>query len=169
MRDKGRRVVFKTKLSSEKLTNYLMNIFMILASACVLCLFGALFRLIFPDIKINEWDLLAFVGSMIAAFITIMAIRVPIRAQRNEQRRVQYQTILKQLHIAQQKSRTILSVDKSPKINLEINSYVKRNEMKTRAQFIRDYFEDVTELSNELISLMDWEVFEELDRRFRSG
>ncbi|WP_416293066.1 hypothetical protein ACM7Q1_20400 [Paenibacillus illinoisensis] len=152
---------------TKKVTSFLIITFLILAVLCVLCIFIAMIRVIFPSIILNDWDFLAFVGSMIAAIVTIVGIRVPILAQRREQRKVQYRSALKQLHMATKEMRRILGVHNYKIMDYERNQVDISETLRLQAEFIGDYIEAAGNLRDTLIDVMEWEEFEVFENKLR--
>ncbi|UPK45950.1 hypothetical protein [Paenibacillus pabuli] len=152
---------------TSKVTKFLINTFLMLAVLCISCVFIAMFRVVFPSIDPNDWDILAFVGSMIAAIVTIVGIRVPILAQRREQRKAQYRSALKQLHVATKEMRRILDVHHYKFMDFETNEVDLSETLGLHADFINDYIESASNLKDTLIDVMEWEEFEVFENKLR--
>ncbi|RAI96878.1 hypothetical protein DET54_106236 [Paenibacillus pabuli] len=159
--------MFKTKLTAERLRDYLMSLFLILSCICLICVMIGFFRMFFPYVNATEWDLLAFIGSVIAAVVTVMGIRVPILSQRREQIKLKYESILKQLILASKSTRMILGApnykfyDDNGDIDLSLT-------LEFQAKYIHDYIEEVSKFRVNLIESMDLVRFEHMEAELRS-
>ncbi|MCM3783174.1 hypothetical protein M3231_09320 [Neobacillus mesonae] len=154
-----------------KIKRGLIVTFLALAVMCVLCIFIAFALEFVPFLKINEWDLLAFLGSLLVAFITIRGIRVPIIAQRNEQQVARYERELKQLHKIIKEIRFITYVPKYKILVFEEDTNydgrdIIEQELRFKFDELRRFIILIDEKMPELLDSLDWTFFHKFDKEF---
>ncbi|APO44948.1 hypothetical protein BS614_13640 [Paenibacillus xylanexedens] len=150
----------------NKVTKYLWIAFLILASLCLACLLVAMIRVIFPKVSVTDWDLLAFMGSMIAAVITYMGIRAPILSQRKDQLMTRYSSIIKELTLYSKRTRKVIFMTEF--YNSLKENEVTKERLQEQAELIKEYIENVSDLFAEIVNDVDLLTFEDIELRLRA-
>lgn len=154
------------ELLINKVTKYLYIAFLSLASLCLLCLLLALVRVTLPKVSLTDWDLLSFIGSMIAAVITYMGIRAPILSQRKDHLMTRYSSIIKELTLYSKKTRKIIHMTEF--FNSLPEHEVTKRRLQDQAILIREYTENVSDLFAEIVNDVDLITFEVIEFKIRS-
>ncbi|MDR9748803.1 hypothetical protein [Paenibacillus taichungensis] len=149
----------------NKLTKYLWINFLFLASLCLLCLLLALVRITLPNVSVTDWDLLAFIGSMIAAVVTYMGIRAPILSQRKDQLMTRYSSIIKELTLYSKKTRKIIF--QADFYNSLKEHEVTKERLQEQAKLIKEYIENISDLFAEIVNDVDLITFEDIELKLR--
>ncbi|MEK4115598.1 hypothetical protein NST44_05270 [Paenibacillus sp. FSL W8-0919] len=153
----------------SKLNKYLLTIFLILATTCMFFILIAYIIAFIPYVKINEWDLLAFIGSMVVAVITILGIRVPLLNQKKEQLIVKYENELKQLHrVNNNDMRYILKVESEKILDIETDEVDRHSTLQLHADYLNDYINSLNGFIPSLIESLDWDFYQKFEEKYSS-
>ncbi|UOK62865.1 hypothetical protein MT997_32830 [Paenibacillus sp. OVF10] len=150
----------------NKVTKYLWIAFLTLASLCALCLLVLMIRIAFPKVSVTDWDLLAFIGSMIAALVTYMGIRTPILSQRKDQLMTRYSSIIKELTLYSKRTRKVIFM--TDFYNSLKEHEVTKEKLQEQAKLIKEYIENVSDLFAEIVNEVDLLTFEDIELRLRA-
>lgn len=150
----------------NKVEKYLVVIFLSLAVVCLLVIVIAYIIAFIPKLKVNEWDLLAFIGSIIVAVITVMGIRVPIINQKNEQQMLRFERELKQLHVIIKETSFIQEAKEFELIDFESDSVDDIGTIRAKAGYLEEFIEVIEKSMPSLIESLDLRFFQDFDAEF---
>lgn len=152
----------------EKLQKILLIIFLVLACLCGVSILVAFLISISPHISINDWDFLAFLGSIIGGFITWWGVKKTLSEQRKERFLDNYRAEMRLLYELVKDTRYIINVhvfeistddeDGPPDVLGTLHLH---------ADFINDFIEAITSKMPDLISTIEWDVVQSLDIKMK--
>lgn len=163
-------LMFKGKLSSDKVLKYLMISFMVMACICMLYIMSALVFKIQPLMKDVGWDFLAFIGSIIGGLLTLLGVRITIREQRNDQFLKEVSQKVRIVHELTRELSYIVNIQAFELFDEDEFGNETRDEYSTaslHADYIVDFISILKERMPILMTSLEWNAYSVLDIKFR--
>ncbi|SFS76100.1 hypothetical protein [Paenibacillus sp. 453mf] len=132
-------------------------------SICFVCIAVAYLLALEPLIVINEWDFLAFLGSIVGGVLTLVGVNMTIREQRNERLAAKYEDSVKQLMRVNKELTFIINARNMVVTNSNTNEKDILNTMRLRAGTLNNFIEIINKNMSEImtsLNLTTYRVFE---------
>lgn len=124
---------------------------------------------VFPSISLNQWDFLAFVGSIIGGFITWWGVKKTISEQRKEKFLDRNRQELSEIH------NLVHDIEFISKVHtFELTSEGEDGPVDTvgtlqlHADYLNDFIEIIDKRIPSLISSVEWNAIHSLDTKMKS-
>lgn len=155
----------------EKIKKILIVSFLFIVTACCLCILISMIIVLIPHISINDWDFLAFVGSIIGGLITWLGVKKTLGEQRKERFLDKYQREMREIHSLVNDTRYIINVHLFEIYHEEEEKPDLNGTLQMHADSLNDFIKEINTRLPELISSVEWRVVHKLDLRakFLSG
>lgn len=135
----------------------------------MVCLLIAFLIALSPHISIKDWDLLAFIGSILGGLITWLGVKKTLSEQRKDKFLERYREQMKELDTIVKKSRYIINVPAMVLSKKEEDDSVDViGTLHMHADFLNDFIDEINAKVPDLIlTLDDWEFVHALDTKIK--
>ncbi|MGG6309976.1 hypothetical protein [Paenibacillus macerans] len=155
----------------EKTKKILIISFLAFSTVCCTCILISMILTLVPHISINDWDFLAFVGSIIGGLITWLGVKKTLSQQTKERFLDRYHKEMKELYSVISETRYIINVHLYEFAEDRDGEVDNRDTLRMHADYIKDFIDKMNSKLPELISSVDWKIVHtiELKLKFLAG
>ncbi|PQP85457.1 hypothetical protein [Paenibacillus sp. AR247] len=154
------------KTPFETVQKVLIISFLAIACMCCLLILIALLLTLSTKINIHDWDLLAFIGSIIGGFITWLGVRITILEQKKDKEIELYYKDIDVLYFIVQDTQFIINVPSYEITKNDAEGKLVVDEYETlqmQLDFTVDFIEIINKKLSDLMKSVEWEVFRVID------